>query len=127
MNMTPQLPLTGAPVANPDAKPDATPKRASVIDEIDFDWSSDDSVIIPEQPAIAVYWNARGNIIIRQEAGWSDDQDCITVIAPANVVSFARRLLTVAGFRGVGLYTSDGGGGCADINDGDIPEGVKGS
>ena len=40
-----------------------------------FDWRSDDSIILGYQPATAVYRNACNAVVIRQEgAGYDDDQ-----------------------------------------------------
>ena len=37
-----------------------------------FDWANDESVIIPEQPETALYWNHQDQIVIRQRC-WPDD------------------------------------------------------
>jgi len=42
----------------------------------DFDWNTDDSVIITEQPATALYWNSREQLVIRQR-GWPDDDSFV--------------------------------------------------
>lgn len=56
--------------------------------EEDFDWNTDDSVILKEQRATAVYHNKLGELIIRQRAAWDDDRDTFVYIMPENVVAF---------------------------------------
>src|SRR5262249_15395681 len=46
-------------------------KDAPADSSDDFDWSGED-VIIHEQPATAVYWNAAGSLTIRQQC-WPDE------------------------------------------------------
>jgi hypothetical protein len=54
----------------------------------DFDWDTDDAVILKEQRATAVYHNRRGELIIRQRAAWDDEGDTFVYITPDNVVAF---------------------------------------
>lgn len=54
----------------------------------DFDWNTDDSIILKEQRATAVYHNKLGELIIRQRAAWDDDRDTFVYIMPENVVAF---------------------------------------
>ena len=67
------------PVERPeDTSPSIEPNFA-VADEAagsdNFDWRSDDSIILRYQPATAVYRNACNTVVIRQEgAGYEDDQ-----------------------------------------------------
>ncbi len=56
--------------------------------EEDFDWNTDDSIILKEQRATAVYHNKLGELIIRQRAAWDDDRDTFVYIMPENVVVF---------------------------------------
>ena len=45
-------------------------------EDFDFSWSKDLSdIVVPSQPAIAVYKNPKGEIIIRQEAIFGNDED----------------------------------------------------
>ena len=58
-------------------------------DEVeDFDWNTDDAVILKEQRATAVYHNKMGELIIRQRAAWDDEQDTFVYVAPENVTAF---------------------------------------
>jgi hypothetical protein len=61
--------------------------REEVAEE-DFDWNTDDSVILKEQRATAVYHNKLGELIIRQRAAWDDDRDTFVYVTPENVVAF---------------------------------------
>jgi hypothetical protein len=46
-----------------------------------FDWANDECVVLHKQPAIAVYPNNMGTIVIRQERDWDEDEDTIIVTA----------------------------------------------
>ena len=61
-----------------------------------FDWQTDDSVVVPYQPALAVYVNTRGSIVIRQERGELEDEDTIVIITPANAQTVADGILRTA-------------------------------
>jgi hypothetical protein len=61
--------------------------REEVAEE-DFDWNTDDSVILKEQRATAVYHNKLGELIIRQRAAWDDDRDAFVYVMPENIVAF---------------------------------------
>ena len=56
-----------------------------------FDWSTDDSVLLGEQFAVAVYRNKRDAIVIRQE-GVGGDDDHFVILRDAE----AARLLVAA-------------------------------
>jgi hypothetical protein len=58
----------------------------------DFDWDTDDSVILREQRATAAYRNRHGELIIRQRASRCDDGDTFVYISPENEVSFMEGL-----------------------------------
>jgi len=57
-------------------------------DPSDFKWSKDESVIIRQQRATAVYVNTRGEIVIRQEMDWDEDEDTFVFIARSNAEEF---------------------------------------
>jgi hypothetical protein len=45
-----------------------------------FDWSADEEdVIIKSQPAIACYWNPRGEVVIRREGSKYEDDHFVFV------------------------------------------------
>jgi hypothetical protein len=54
----------------------------------DFDWSNDDSVILHEQRATAIYRNRYHGIVIRQERAWDEDSDPYMIISEENLVTF---------------------------------------
>jgi hypothetical protein len=57
-------------------------------------------VILPEQPATAVYFNPRGELVIRQKR-WPDD-DSFIYIAPDFVSEFIDKLCDIIGIPSVG-------------------------
>jgi hypothetical protein len=59
-----------------------------------FDWRDKDDVVIETQRATAIYWNPAGQVVIRQEAGWSDDDDPYLFFEPANLPRVIERLQT---------------------------------
>lgn len=40
----------------------------------DFNWARDEDIVIRSQPAIAVYWNPRREVVIRRECECDEDQ-----------------------------------------------------
>jgi hypothetical protein len=61
-----------------------------------FDWQSDD-VVVPTQPAIAVYLNVNGAVCIRQEGQFGTDDDVWIYLAKDHAVTVARAILEAAG------------------------------
>ena len=51
-----------------------------------FDWNnlSDDKRVVDTVQAVAVYYDERGSIVIRQEATW-DESDDSYIVLPVNV------------------------------------------
>jgi hypothetical protein len=62
----------------------------------DFDWSSDDSIVLREQPATALYHNRHGVLVIRQKADWDAEHDTFAFITPENAVVFMEALAKIA-------------------------------
>jgi hypothetical protein len=58
-----------------------------------FDWAHDDSVVIREQPATAVYTNTSGDIVIRQANAQGDDDDAFIFLRPENVQALVDTML----------------------------------
>jgi hypothetical protein len=52
--------------------------------EEEFNWNTDDSVILREQRATACYHNKLGELIIRQRAAWDDEGDTFIYVTPEN-------------------------------------------
>jgi len=69
----------------------------SIVPTASFEWSSDDSVVVRSQAALAVYQNAAGAIVIRQEMQWDDDSDVFIVVQPENAPALARAIMREAG------------------------------
>ncbi len=64
----------------------------------DFDWTTDaDSIVLGEQPAVAVYTNPRGSIVIRRQADMTEEFDDCVFILPENAAAVARAILREAG------------------------------
>jgi hypothetical protein len=58
------------------------------LDAEDFNWNTDDAVILKEQRATAVYHNRLGELIIRQKASWDDEGDTFVYVTPENCNAF---------------------------------------
>lgn len=70
---------------------------SSEYDGHDFNWGSDnDSIIIPHQPAIAVYFNPRGEVVIRQEGHYRPDEDHWIVVQIQNLDPLIDQLQRIA-------------------------------
>lgn len=81
-----QLELTAdKSVATPHIAPHIP---AVLVDEEDFDWTTDDAVILREQRATAVYHNKSGELIVRQQRGWDEERDAFVYVSPENVTAF---------------------------------------
>ncbi len=65
------------------------------LHENDFDWNDDDSIVLREQPATAIYHNSVGTIIIRQKADWDAEHDTFAYLTPENAVTFMEALAKV--------------------------------
>jgi hypothetical protein len=77
------------------------PERAGNGDA--FDWIDNSAdVVLPEQSAVAVYENARGEIVIRQEKSWCEDHDHIVVVRPENLMTLIDKLCDLAGVGNAG-------------------------
>jgi hypothetical protein len=68
----------------------------------DFDWPSDDSVVLAEQLAISVYFHRRDVVVIRQRASGDEEEDTFIYIARQHIPEFIRRLADLVGIPGVG-------------------------
>jgi hypothetical protein len=86
-----------------------------MIDAPDFNWASDDSVAVQTQPAIAVYPNDCGQVTLRRERAWNEEDDCFIPIATENVLIVVDAILKAAGMDDVKLYRERPGGLCSDI------------
>ncbi len=88
---TPQQEGPSVPkVASPAPPPQPSPSSGSYT----FDWSAleEGDLVAPTQLAIAVYVNARGEVVIRQQQDWNEDEDHITLINRAFLLPLIHRL-----------------------------------
>jgi hypothetical protein len=96
--------------ATPIAEPVSAETRATLAALIeehaepfeDFDWFKDDSIVLEEQPAIAIYQNGRQHIVIRQRAMYEQEGDSFISIAPHNLMTLIDRLCDMAGIPSAG-------------------------
>jgi len=51
----------------------------------DFDWRSDESIVLQEQLSIAVYVNTVGGVVIRRERLWDEEEDIVICFRPESV------------------------------------------
>jgi hypothetical protein len=65
--------------------------REEVAEE-DFDWNTDESIILREQRATAVYRNKLGELTICQKADWDEERDTFIYITPENSDAFLDRV-----------------------------------
>jgi hypothetical protein len=77
-------------------RPASVPKDAGE----EFDCSDDDSIILREQPATAVYFNKEGSLVIRQHR-WPDD-DIFIYIAESSIGDFLDKLTDICGIPSFG-------------------------
>jgi hypothetical protein len=84
------------------ARPAPESARAPTPEDSDFDWRTDDSVILRQQPATAIYYNREGSLVIRQEREWDRYEDTYIFIAPQNIDSFLEKLCDMAGIPSAG-------------------------
>ena len=53
-----------------------------------FDWTNNHAVAVDQQDAIAVYSNDNGEVVIRRQKDWNENEDSVIVVAPAYVRQF---------------------------------------
>ena len=75
----------------------------------DFDWddAGDSDIIVRHQPAIAVYANGTGSVVVRQERAWDEDTDLCIFVRPENAKRIAEAILFHAGLVAVQPSSSD--------------------
>ena len=75
----------------------SSPKNAEP--KSDFDWNIDDSVILREQPATAVYFNKNDDLVIRQKR-WPED--AFIYISAESLDTFLDKLSDACGIPSIG-------------------------
>jgi hypothetical protein len=53
-----------------------------------FDWTSKEAIAVDQQDAIAIYSNDNGEVVIRRQKDWNEEEDSVIVVAPAYVRQF---------------------------------------
>jgi hypothetical protein len=81
-----------------------------------FDWNDTDSVVVHTQPAIAIYPNKWGHVVIRRDAAWDETEDSIITIATENAVRIAMAILASAGHEDLELVRRHAAGTYSDID-----------
>lgn len=56
-----------------------------------------DAIDVPPQRAVVVYRNRCGEIIIRQQAGWCDEDDAVVIITAENIPKLLAAITREAG------------------------------
>jgi hypothetical protein len=65
-----------------------------------FDWNEiADDIVVPEQAAVAVYTNPKGDVVIRQAGQYGPDEDHWIVVAPMHAHALAMAILRESGLR----------------------------
>ncbi|MFL9827181.1 hypothetical protein [Rhodoplanes sp. SY1] len=77
-------------------------RDSEAADIDDFDWDENDSIVLQEQRATAVYRNKRGALVIRQERSWDEEDDTFIVISRTNEQAFIDRLCDELGIGSAG-------------------------
>jgi hypothetical protein len=77
--------------------PSVEPKQ-----ETKFDWLTDNSVVLQEQPQTAVYFNSTGGLVIRQQVSCGLDDDTFILIAPQSIGEFLDKLTEICGVPSFG-------------------------
>jgi hypothetical protein len=77
-----------------------------------YDWNDGDTVL-QEQPRTAVFLNADGAVLIRQQS-WPEEDD-VVILQPQNAIRFVLAVLAAAGHDDIELIRSLGGCGYQDV------------
>ena len=71
--------------------------KPPIDDGPDWDWGAcRDDVVVPSQPAIAVYFNPRGECVMRQESQFHPDEDHFIYIQVENLDPLIAKLQRIA-------------------------------
>lgn len=65
-------------------KPDSQEHKVA-DDDINFDWNDQAGVAVGQQDAIAVYANDNGDLVLRRQKDWNEEEDSVIAVAPAYV------------------------------------------
>jgi len=76
----------------------------------EFNWNETDSMVVRSQSAIAVYANPAGDLVVRRQQEWNENEDVFIVIAKTQVrtvIDAMERVLKEIEAE----YANDNGGG----------------
>ena len=76
------------------------PEQKAEPEAKDFDWNSDDLIILHEQPETAAYFNKDNSLVIRQRR-WPDEDAFIYITEP-HIDAFLDKITDVCGIPSVG-------------------------
>lgn len=79
----------------------------------DFDWTDDEVVVVPDQPAVAVYTNPSGAVVIRQEGRYGVEEDHWVTVRPELMPTVIAALQRQAGLGSGRLALPPPANGCA--------------
>jgi hypothetical protein len=81
-----------------------------------FNWDDvADSVVQQSAERVAIYSNPHGDIVIRQERRWDEDEDVFIVIARGHAIRTAYGILKAGGLDDINFYRQKEGGLCQDV------------
>jgi hypothetical protein len=76
-----------------------------------FDWADVQECIVQRQVhRVAIYDNTHGDVVIRQERDWNEEDDPFIVIARAHAIRAAHAILNAAGLGDIEFIRPCGGG-----------------
>lgn len=79
--------------AENSSQDDAVPvHREEQIDDWSWQPSKNPDIVVRHQPAIACYENVNGEIVIRQQCAWCDEEDALVIVQPNNLRELIRAL-----------------------------------
>lgn len=99
-NVSQRSPTCGALAVMPATVDRPEPENAPAGTTEEFDWNDPDSMVLLEQRETAIYWNPRGEIVIRQRSYFDDDS--VIYVAPKNIADFIDKLTDIAGIPSAG-------------------------
>jgi hypothetical protein len=94
------VPVATSEVPIKSAPPPAADPTISIVQRIlsapgpdDFDWSTEDSVVVKPRPGVAVYENRHGDVVIRtQNAEEGPSEDHFAYVSPAGLPAVLKAL-----------------------------------
>jgi hypothetical protein len=79
-----------------------------------FDWANEDSIVLRDQPAVAIYSNRFQQVVIRCERAWDQEDDVFVLVDFAHATRVAQAILVAAGQDDIQFYQQTGRG-CQDV------------